>query len=91
MISRNTINQLSKYLKSSNLILPDQNAWLKANKRFGLHAISPIAILEAKELADISESIRFCNERSIPFAIKGGGVNQVSSCVRKDGLTIDLS
>ena len=91
MISRNTINELCKYLKSSSLIFPNQNEWLQANKRFGLHALSPAAILKAKEWTDISESIKFCNKHSIPFAIKGGGVNQASSCVRKDALTIDLS
>lgn len=61
MISRNTINQLGKYLKSSNLIFPDQNEWLRANKRFSLHVLSPAAILEAKDWTDISTTIKYCN------------------------------
>ncbi|WP_126662367.1 FAD-binding oxidoreductase [Haloterrigena salifodinae] len=52
---------------------------------------SPAAIVRAKGVSDVIESVNFAREQELLLAIRGGGHNIAGNAVCDDGLLLDLS
>src|SRR5699024_5368143 len=52
----------------------------------------PVAVVQAKSVADVQATAKFANEHKIPLIARGAGTSIVNgSAAQKDGIILDLS